>query len=155
MEGYELKFREKRFIIATGVLWIFISVLYLIMLIFYWGLLKPSFMIGTIIVSFELSVVFILGLIIGIYFLCLPSRTYIRITENELAIHKGLVWGNEVIKFHNIQEVRLLGNKMFIIPIYTYLRKEIKIKLDLIYMKDLEILLENFFSKSISVIRVC
>lgn len=57
--------------------------------------------------------VVILGLLIGKYYICLPSRTYIKITDKELVVHKGLAWGNRVIKFVDIEEVRLLGNKVF------------------------------------------
>lgn len=153
MEEYEIKFKQKGINIAAGVIWIIVAIVNLLILIYFF-MLQPSFMTGTVIVTFELSIVFVLGLIIGIYYLRLSCRTYIKITEKQLQIHKGLVWGNETFNIKNIEEARLLGNKMFLIIVNSIKRKEIEIKLDLIFMKDLDMLLEKLSSNNIPVRRV-
>lgn len=90
-----------------------------------------------------------LSFVLGRYYLTLSSRTYIRINENGLEIHKWLARKNQFIKLKDIEKVCLIGEKIVIILTEYGLNKEFEIMLNLMYLKDVDILLNNFSKNNI------
>lgn len=142
MECYGLKYKKKRLYTVLGGGWSFMGVFSLVFFIIFMKS-RPEFHIGSIIFGFELILMISLSSILGIYYLKLKSRSYIKITNNGLKVHKGLVWGSNYINFSEIQEIRIQRNKMFLLLIKSNSKREIEIHLDLLYRMDYDILIEE------------
>ncbi|MBX4261520.1 hypothetical protein [Clostridium estertheticum] len=144
MEIYELKFKKKQSVTILGVGWGFISLFWVIFFVVFIVGFKPSLKIGTVRITTLIMLNIILGFVLGNYYITLSSRAYIKISHKELKIHKGLTRRNQVIKFEDIEEVLLIGEKIVIILMDYCSNKEVVIRSDLMYLKDLDILLNNF-----------
>ena len=144
MEIYELKFKKKQSVTLLGVFWAFFSLIWAIFLVIFIAGFKPPLKIAVVYMIIVMMLNIILGFVLGKYYISLSSRTYIKISHKELKIHKGLAHKNQIIKFEDIEEVRLIGEKIVIILMNYCSNKEVEIRSDLIYLKDLDILLNNF-----------
>ena len=151
MQIYKLKFKKKQLNIVFGVIWDLLSLFWTILLIVYFAIFKPELSVGTVFMTICMILYIILGFLLGNYRITLSSRAYIKIYDKELEIYKGLARRNQFIKFEDIEKVHLSGEKIVIILMDYCSNKEVEIMLDLMYLKDLDILLNNFSKNNILV----
>jgi hypothetical protein len=142
MGDINLKFKATGTNTAAGVIWLMVGLMNVHQLIIFLKLFPITLLILlNILLDFPLA----------IYHLTLYKRTYIGISSGVLSIHRNLILRNYKIKFSEISSVRVSKNKLFIIPIDSFPKKEVLIRTNLLYIKDYEKLLEEFNSYGIVV----
>ena len=142
MECYELKYKKKSSYIVLGALWSLIGGFWFAFFVIFM-MSRPGFHIGSMVFIFEFILIISLSSLLGRYYLKLQSRSYVRITNNGLEIHKSLLRGSSHINLKEIQEIRIQRNKLFLLLIKSNHKREIEIHLDLLYIKDYDILIEE------------
>jgi hypothetical protein len=153
MADCEIKYKKKESSIICGVVWGIMSLIWTILLIFiiYIRGFTPPLKIGYIYMVFIFLLNGILAFILAKYYITLSLQAYIKIYDDGLEIHKGLLRRSQLIDFKDIDEARLIGNKMYIILKDYVSLKEVEISLDLIYLKDLDRLLVDLFKNDIPI----
>lgn len=141
---YELKFKKKQLNVVYGVIWIVLGLVWIIYLLIGIFVFKAVLSLGTVYMTIMMTLNSVLSFLLGKYYITLSSRTYIKIYDEKLEIHKGLLRKNLLIKFEDIEEVRWIGERIVIILMSYCSNKEVEIRLESIYLKDLDILLNNF-----------
>lgn len=150
MQIHELKFKKNQLYIISGVIFIVVGLIITIVLIAFITS-KPALLVGTAIMIILLLTNIILDFTIGKYYLTLSSRTYIKISDRELEIDKGLARRNHVINFQDIDKACFIGEKLVLSLTDNYPNKEIEIRLNLMYLKDLDVLFDTFSKNNILV----
>lgn len=145
MDNYEIKFKKTVLHNYLGAFWILISLIWTVLLAFSIFAIKPSLTSSSNLLILIVSFNIVLGFINGIYNLTLHSRNYVKITNEQLEIHKAPLRKNQIINLKDIEEARLIGNK--IILLLKNNDKEAELKADLMYVKDSDKLLEKFSKK--------
>jgi len=124
----EFKFVRTPLMITVGVIWTFIAMfnLFIITMMIaplnYFLLLPP---LVTAIISGTL----------GFYYLTLSKRNYIVISEDNLLIHKGMMYKNKCIFFNDIESVMESENK---IRIQDKNGKETRVLLNMLELKGVK-----------------
>jgi uncharacterized membrane protein YdbT with pleckstrin-like domain len=151
MEIYELKFKKRQSNITLGIIWVICGLFWTSLLIASFTIFKAQLSTGTVFFSILIVLNIILDFLLGKHYITFSLQTYIKIYDKELEIHKGLLSKKQFIKFEDIEEVRLIGEKVVIILMNYCSNKEIVIWSELMYLKDLDILLDNFSKNNILV----
>lgn len=151
---YELKFKKRQLDIVYGVIWVLIGLLWTILIVVCFTVFKAELLVGTVLFTILMALNAVLGFILGNHYITLSSQTYIKVYDKELEINKGLARRNQFIKFEDIEEARLIGNKMYIILKDYISIKEVEIALEVIYMKDLDRLIIDLSENDVPVKRL-
>lgn len=118
-----MKFKENPICKVAGVVWLIVALLNLGLLIFMLNSFASHF---GLLISPILLLTILSGSALGIFYLRIHHVDYIRINEQSLSIHRGLVLRRRIVKLSDVHEGRLVGNKYILIlknekevPLYT------------------------------------
>lgn len=138
----ELKFKENPLWKIAGSLWLLISFMNLGLIVFLINGFSGAF--GLMLSPLYVITIFISCLLAVNYFR-ITRIDYIRISEHTLSIYKGLVFPRKKTNFSEVEEGRVLGNKLILI---LKNEKEVELNLKLLTVKDFEKMkkkLEEYF----------
>ncbi|MBO0600228.1 hypothetical protein I2483_01015 [Sporosarcina sp. E16_3] len=77
----------------------------------------------------------LLSTVLAVYYFKLHTIVYLRLTDNSLSIHKGLVYPRKKVDLSEIEQGRLSASKLILL---LKNEKEIDINLSLLTIKDYE-----------------
>jgi len=150
MNDREFKFKNNMVYSVLGVVWFFFSLINFIGFVFFIRQ-KPSIKFFTVYMISMLLFSFVATIILGLYYLTLHMRTYIKITENYMQIHRGLVKKAHIIKYIDIAEIRMIGDKVYLVLNSNAKRKEIQIFRSYLYIVDFDELVKSLSKYKISI----
>ncbi|KZL90412.1 hypothetical protein [Clostridium magnum] len=148
---YELKFKKRQLNVILGIVGIVCGLFWTSLLIASFTIFKAQISTGTVFFTVLIVLNIILDFLLGKHYITFSLQTYVKIYDKELEIHKGLLSRKQFIKYEDIEEVRLIGEKVVIIMMDYCSNKEIVIWSGLMYLKDLDILLDNLSKNNILV----
>lgn len=143
MLDYDFKFKKNSIMVVCGFIWIFFGVFALSFGTFIILAWRPHFPIGYI-MPLEMFIIAILGIPLGLYYIKMSSRSYVKISDDNIRVHKGLVKRDFAIRFNDIEQIRLSDKKISLLLKNNLKIKEIEIIKDLLYIKDIDTLLGCF-----------
>lgn len=147
MDTGNLKYSKSILLISLGIGWLLLGIMNFIVLL----LNVMQLTVGGGLLLYQIIFASIASSTIGVYYLTLSSRVYIRIFLEGLKIHKGLLLGSYIIKFEEINHINPLQNKIIIKPRDEYGKRKIIILTKFLSTKDNEILMKTFAQKHIKI----
>lgn len=142
MQNIELKFKNSGTHLAAGIIWLVVAIIYSFQLLFF-SIFFPLPILFFIII--------VLSTMLAIHSLTLPKKTYVKIVSDYLFIYRGLAIPFYEISFSSISYAEITADKLFIIPVAGFYKKELEIRVNLLYRQDFEILLEELTQRGIVV----
>lgn len=142
MQNIELKFKSSGIHLAAGIIWLVVAIINSFQLLFFSNFFPlPILFFITIVLSTMLA----------IHFLTLPKKTYVKVTSDYLFIYRDLIIPFYEISFSNISYAEITADKLFIIPVAGFYKKELEIRTNFLYRQDYEILLQELTKRGVIV----
>lgn len=135
MNSINLKFKNSRTYFATGIIWVVIGILNTIQLLFF-AKFHP--------LPLLYSISIVLDIILAVHYLTFSKKAYIKISSDYICIYKGLLSNPYEIRFDEINYAEIAGNKFYVMPLSSFSKKDLMIRINYLYRHDYEILVETF-----------
>jgi len=116
----------------TGFIWSIVAALNVGLMFFLWNGNNGAF---GLVVGPILLLNILLSTMLAVYYFKLHTIDYLRLKDNSLSIHKGLVFPRKRINLSTIEQGRVSASKLILI---LKNEKEIDINLSLLTIKDYE-----------------
>lgn len=142
MDNIELKFKSSEIHLVLGIIWLLVAVLNLVPLILVGGFSSFSILILILIV---------LSTMLAIHFLTLQKKTYVKIVSDYLFIYRDLTIPFYEICLSSIYYAEISGDKLFIIPVAGFYKRELVIRANLLYRQDYELLIQELTKRGVTV----
>ena len=128
----ELKYKENPQWKIAGSLWMLNALMNLGFLIF---MISGKGRVLGLMISLLYVIIILLSCVLAVFLFRITRIDYIRINDNTLSIHKGFVFPRKMINLSEVEEGRVLGNRLTLI-----LKNGKKVNINLKYLttKDFE-----------------